>query len=32
VVRIATGRVAFGVQSRLLDSQSYWLYEFPAAS
>jgi hypothetical protein len=31
VVRIATGRVAGSVQSRLLDSQSYWLYEFPAA-
>jgi hypothetical protein len=32
VVRVATGRVAGSVQSRLLDSQSYWLYEFPAAS
>jgi hypothetical protein len=32
VVRIATGRVAGSVRSRLLDSQSYWLYEFPAAS
>jgi hypothetical protein len=32
VVKIATGRIAGTVRSRRLDSQSYWLYEFPAAS
>jgi hypothetical protein len=29
VVSLATGRLAGKVNTRLLDSQSYWLYEFP---
>jgi hypothetical protein len=32
VVKLATGRLTAKVNTRLLDSQSYWLYEFPAAS
>jgi hypothetical protein len=32
VVKVATGRLHSTVRSRRLDSQSYWVYEFPAAS
>jgi hypothetical protein len=32
VVKVASGRLHQGVRSRRLDSQSYWIYEFPAAS
>jgi hypothetical protein len=32
VVKVASGRVHGTVRSRRLDSQSYWVYEFPAAS
>jgi hypothetical protein len=32
VVGVASARVAGTVRSRRLDSQSYWVYEFPAAS
>jgi hypothetical protein len=32
MLRRASGRVAGSARHQLLDSQSYWLYEFPAAS
>jgi hypothetical protein len=31
-IRVASARVAGRVKSRRLDSQSYWVYEFPEAS